>query len=293
MSVSIVPLVPPQQIVKILIISRSLKFALINDKEFLEATIQPSEYPTEPVSDEVKNDRASRQAAKRVLKDKLELKEIDENRLKYQPFNEEDKKRYVNIISYTLSDDEEKYIKSRKFPGFFIGFYPIGLFPSGLYGINGGIAYYVTRYYDVFRQRLFVPSPYIVYPTSVVTYVPIYSYPVFVPRPVIFSNYTGYNTILTKTYDVPVEKRGRERERSSRKRSSSNSSKRSRSPSRSSSRSSSRASSRASSRSPSKSSAKSSVRSSVKRMKRKERKFRKKYIKYKNKYLSLKDYYDL
>ena len=245
-----------EKLVKILLFDKDSNTVLVNNK-FLESKIEPTDYPmVEPTIE-----KAAKEAARRVLKKLLDVNSLDESRLTYQTLSEEDKKTYVDIICYRLLDIEKAYIQKKSTPTYLVGFYHINNLPTGLIGIDGGIAYYITRHFDVIRSYVYLNDPYYVYPSSIIVYKPLYTVPLFVP-PRIY--YEKINKPVYKSSSKPSRK----------------------SSSRSSSKSSSRSSRKSSSRSSRKSSSRSSRKSSSK--KEKERKLKEKYIKYKTKYLELK-----
>ena len=263
-----------EKLVKILLFDKDSNTVLVNNK-FLESKIEPTDYPmVEPTIE-----KAAKEAARRVLKKLLDVNSLDESRLTYQTLSEEDKKKYVDIVCYRLLDIEKAYIQKKSTPAYLVGFYHINNLPTGLIGIDGGIAYYITRYFDVIRSYVYLNDPYYVYPSSIIVYKPLYTVPMFNP-PRIY--YERINKPLYKSSSKPSRK--------SSSRSSSKSSSRSsrKSSSRSSRKSSSRSSRKSSSRSSRKSSSKSSSKKKSKKKKEKEKKLKEKYIKYKTKYLELK-----
>jgi hypothetical protein len=267
--------------------------ALVDGKAFLETTIEPKDeivnsgpgvgvllpvsgFPrlpglppftpagmvpvslSSPSTTKVAEDEAVKNAVFRKLREYY--LNIDKSRLIIKTLSEADKATmgsYFYVVDYKLSESE-KNILDRK-SGFspfmpMINFFPINSLPTGLIGIDGGIAYFITNSFDVIRNTVYLGDPRIIYPTSIVRYNPLYPIPYFSP-------YMYPQIIRTEsTYRNPNEIFG-ERHTS-------------RSP-----RSQSRSSSRSSSRSPSRSSQRSS----------RNKRQREKYMKYKQKYLELKE----
>jgi len=266
------------KIVKVLLFDKESNTVLVNNK-FLETKIELSDYPVllSPITDEkVKEELASKEAAKRTIKKLLDLKEIDEKRLSYQTLTEEEKLKYVNIVCYKLTDEEKIYIKNKSIPNMFINFYHINNLPTGLVGIDGGIAYFITRHFDIIKNAVYLSDPSIIYPSSIIVYRPMYSYPILVPRPVSYLaplSYTSYSpthspTLISESRETVYTTETKKSSKSSRK-----------------------SSSRSSRKSSSRSSRKATSSNSEKKKKRKKRN-KEKYIKYKLKYLNLKKMLD-
>jgi hypothetical protein len=260
--------VSTDKLVKILLFDKDSNTVLVNNK-FMESKIEPTDYIAGDTSDE----KAAKEAARRTLRKLLDVVSLDESRLTHQTLTEEDKKKYVYIVCYRLLDIEKTYIQRKSNPGYLIGFYPINNLPTGLIGIDGGIAYYITRHFDVIKTHVYLNNPAFVYPNSIVAYKPLYPIPLFT-SPVVYYEKVKHHSSRHDSSRHDLSRHDSSRHKSSRHESSRHESSRHES-----------SRHKSSSKSPSKSSSKSSSKS---RYKRKERKLKAKYIKYKTKYLELK-----
>ena len=200
-----------------------------------------------PNTVKVSDEDAAKNAAIRKLRE-YNLN-VERSRLSFQTLTAEDSK-YVYIVCYKLTDSEKAFIQNKSYP--FV-FHHINSLPTGILGIDAGIAYFITNRFDIIRNTVYLGDPRVIFPSSIVTYNPYYPIPYFssymYPQVVRSgSTYVSSNQIFGDTYE--------RHERHSR------------------------------SKSPSRSSTKSYSGSSTKS--KKERKQRDKYKKYKQKYLELK-----
>jgi hypothetical protein len=183
---------------------------------------------------------------------------IDKSRLKFMPLTtEEERIKYVMIVSYPLSESEKNILERRpSFSSLFpaIGFFPITNLPLGLPFVDAGIARFLTTRFDIIRDRVYLGDPRVIFPSNILPYNPLYPVPFYSPY------FPGQIVRHESTYRRPEDIFGERSRSPSRSIRSPRSPRSSRSP-------------RASSRSPSR---------------RKETKSRDKYLKYKQKYLELK-----
>jgi hypothetical protein len=171
------------KVLKILLFDQESNTVLVNNK-FLEATLELSDYSAIPPSitdEKQKLELASKSASKRTLKSLLGSFEIEDSRLSYQSLTEEEAKKYVTIVCYRLKNEEKAYLKNKSSSSFLVGFYHINNLPTGLIGIDGGLAYYITRHFDLIRQHVYLYDPTVLYPSSIMVYKPFVGVPLFTP----------------------------------------------------------------------------------------------------------------
>jgi len=171
------------KVLKILLFDQESNTVLVNNK-FLEATLELSDYSAIPPSitdEKQKLELASKSASKRTLKSLLGSFEIEDSRLSYQSLTEEEAKKYVTIVCYRLKNEEKAYLKNKSSSSFLVGFYHINNLPTGLIGIDGGLAYYITRHFDLIRQHVYLYDPTVLYPSSIMVYKPFGGVPLFTP----------------------------------------------------------------------------------------------------------------
>jgi hypothetical protein len=110
---------------------------------------------------------------------------IDKSRLKFMPLStEEERIKYLMIVSYPLSESEKNTLENRSsFPHLFpaIGFFPITNLPLGLPYIDAGIARFVTSRFDLIRNNVYLGDPRVIFPSTILPYNPLYPVPYFSP----------------------------------------------------------------------------------------------------------------
>jgi hypothetical protein len=211
------------KVLKILLFDQESNTVLVNNK-FLEANIELSDYAAIPPSitdEKQKMELASKSASKRTLKSLLGSFEIEDSRLSYQSLTEEEAKKYVTIVCYRLKNEEKAYLKNKSSSSFLVGFYHINNLPTGLIGIDGGLAYYITRHFDLIRQHVYLYDPAVLYPSSIIVYKPFGGVPLFTPYylPPVLDLGRRYGSSLMnphQIWDMP-EKRMSSRSSSSRR----------------------------------------------------------------------------